>query len=841
MKKAKRISVVGTVQGVGFRPFVYRLADKFALVGSVQNRAGLVEIEVCGQGGKLEQFLLDLVELAPPLSRIQSVDVGDLNPQDFEALDSFVILTNDDSSNESGIRGQISGLNVFQPPPPDSAVCADCIGEFDNVLDRRYQYPFTNCTNCGPRFTIIEKLPYEREKTTMKVFPLCKNCLSEYESPLDRRFHAEPIACPNCGPALRFLQPEWLNSQWLNNIALDSDICDRQVWEIIGKIPTCLEQPLAQAVALIKSGGILALRGLGGYQLVVDASNEDAVCKLRERKGRYAKPFAVMMENLEAVRQYCYLNEAEATLLKSVESPIVLLELKAEGNSRLSKQLAPANAYLGVMLPYTPLHVLLMRLSKCPLVMTSGNASKEPIAMSNAEALCNLSKIADGFLLHNRDILARYDDSLVCSIELESEQVNTGKEMKQENYMDAGKSIVLRRARGYAPRPITLERAMPKTALAFGAHLKNTFAIVSGAQAFLSPHIGDMENYETVKHFESSLKHYLDLFCLEPEIVACDMHPDYASTTLANEFAQERGLPLVSVQHHHAHILSCMAEHHLLEKKVLGLAFDGIGYGADGSLWGGEFLLCEQLDYKRIARFAPVKLAGGVKAIKEPWRVALAYLAESIGGHEAASVMEEVLQSAPEQQANSITKLIEPTLILLNSNLNVQVTSSLGRLFDAMASLLGLCQIMSFEGEAALQLQSLAAQFQRENPAYIAKAYPVEIVSGNSTCADIYEINWRPLFQNIVEDIFRHKSKPGEIALRFHYTLAEAVYMLIAKLPDVNTDLLCLSGGVFQNKIFTAMVEKQIRRMSAKCYFQEAVPANDGGLSLGQAVFAARK
>ena len=565
--QARLIKVTGVVQGVGFRPFVYRQAKELGLSGGVRNTSGNVRIEVEGAKDSLDVFLTRLKTAAPPMARIEKIKQRAVKVKGWTG---FVIQDSQTASDE------------YQLVSPDIAACKDCIREIFDPGDRRYRYPFTNCTNCGPRFTIIEDIPYDRAATTMRSFNMCPVCQQEYHDPADRRFHAQPNACPVCGP-------------WLELVDAD------------GKRVVCRDA-VAEAGRLLRQGKILALRGLGGFQLACDATCETVVGLLRQRKKRPAKPFAVMLADPAKIRDHCRLTAAEEKLLTSPAAPIVLTKWR-RSRSAIVDSVAPGINELGVMLPYTPLHHLLVHDAGIPLIMTSGNLSEEPIARDNAEALRRLHGIADYFLLHNREIYARYDDSV----------------FRLENR----RPVVLRRARGYAPYPVFLPDGT-KQVLACGAELKNTFCLTRGNHAFVSQHIGDMENAETAEHFEDTLGLYKSLFRIRPEIVACDMHPEYLPSKFASQYAANHKIPLVKIQHHHAHIVSCLAENGILDP-VIGVSFDGTGYGSDGNIWGGEFLVTDRREYRRAGQLEYVPMPGGALAIKKPYRMALGYIYHLLG------------------------------------------------------------------------------------------------------------------------------------------------------------------------------------------------------------------
>ncbi len=659
-----RIHITGTVQGVGFRPFVYSLAKRLGLNGWVRNTSAGVDIEVDGNPETLHLFIQALHNEPPPLSRIDSISVEERPANGFTCFEIASSMAIDDA---------------FQPISPDVSICADCLRELFDPSDRRYRYPFLNCTNCGPRFTIIEDIPYDRPKTTMAAFKLCPDCDAEYHEPLDRRFHAQPVACPRCGPHI------WLE---LNTTGVGEEASLRE------------DAALLETQRLLIDGKTIAIKGLGGFHLACDATNVRAVNELRQRKLRVDKPFAVMMPNLATVERHCFVDAAEQALLESRERPIVVLQRRS--SSTIAQQVAPDQDTLGVMLPYTPLHYLLFsphpQDSSLPaldaLVMTSGNLSEEPIAFSNEDARIRLSGLAEAFLMHDRPIRTRCDDSVV----------------RVHN-----KAVYpLRRSRGYAPYPVLLPWQSPPT-IATGAELKNTICVTRGEYAFLSHHIGDMENYETLQSFEDGIAHFERLFRIRPEIIAYDLHPDYLATRYALQRAQDDGLHAIGVQHHHAHIAACMVENKLNDDQpVIGLAFDGTGYGEDGGIWGGEFLIASYQAYQRAAHLHYVPLPGGDKAIREPWRMALAWL------WQAGIPWKECL--APVQYANQLSEPATLTAIerQLISGVNSPFTSSMGRLFDAAAALAGVRQTVNYEAQAAIEFEALADKDEKG-------IYPIEI------------------------------------------------------------------------------------------------------------------
>ncbi|PSB59803.1 carbamoyltransferase HypF [Chroococcidiopsis cubana CCALA 043] len=782
LKQRLHVTIRGAVQGVGFRPFIYRLATELGLVGWVNNSAQGVLVDVEGTQAQLQNFLLLRIEQQkPPRSIIQSLESKFLAPIGYQ---QFEIRTSTGGEKSATIL-------------PDLATCSDCLREIFNKSDRRYGYPFTNCTNCGPRFSIIEALPYDRANTTMKQFQMCIHCQSEYENPLDRRFHAQPNACPECGPQL-------------------------ELWERDGNVLALHHQALIQAAASICQGKIVAIKGLGGFHLVVDARNEAAVQKLRRCKQREAKPLALMYPSLESIQVHCQVSELEASLLRSPQAPIVLLQRKLASHA-IAPSVAPGNPYLGVMLPYTPLHHLLMAELGFPIVATSGNLTDEPICIDEKEALQRLSSIAEVFLVHNRPIARPVDDSVV--------RVMMGREM------------VLRRARGYAPLSIQgtgswelgAEEQLPTTTpdsqlltgaqqcapsdslLAVGAHLKNTIALCVKEQVFVSQHIGDLETVPAVNAFERASADFQLLYQTQPVAIACDLHPDYLST----QFARNSGMPAIPVQHHYAHVLSCMAENDLIgmhdSQPVLGVAWDGSGYGLDGTIWGGEFLLVTKTSFERVAHLHTFRLPGGEKAIKEPRRVAIGLLYEIFGDE-----VFEMKHLVPVQAFCDRELGILQTM--LQRNFNTPVTSSMGRLFDAIASIVGLRQQNQFEGQAAMELEFAIAGFDLD------ECYSFEILATSSPAI----VDWLPMVRGILVDI--NCGLPlGKISAKFHNTLVEIV---VAVAKSVGEGKIILTGGCFSNKYLNERAIKRLQAENFYPYWHQRIPPNDGGIALGQIVAA---
>jgi hydrogenase maturation protein HypF len=748
----REITVRGRVQGVRFRPFVYRLAQEEGLAGWVRNTSGGVEIEIEGDTAGLDAFLRRLRTDSPPLAGVDEVEARPATPA---GASGFVILRSEVREGE------------FLPVAPDVATCAACLAEINDPAARRHCYPFTNCTSCGPRFTIIQALPYDRARTTMRGFPLCGACRVEYEEVTDRRFHAEPVACPTCGPELVFREP--------------------------GR--TIQGAPIATAVAALREGRIVAIKGLGGFQLACDATDEGVVARLRERKAREAKPFAVMVPDLDTAHALCHISDAEAALLTGPRAPIVLLQRRdpAPNAARLAAGVAPGIDTLGVMLPHSPLHHLLLRGFGGPLVMTSANRSEEPIASGNEEAEKRLAGIADAFLLHNREIASRYDDSVVR--------------------VDAGEEAVLRRARGYAPEPIRLARTAPMPILAVGPQLKNTFCLVRGDRAFMSQHIGDLDDALTLAHYHHTLALYRRLFGIDPQAVAFDLHPDYAATQFARSL---EGVRQIGVQHHHAHVVSCMAEHGVTEP-VIGIAFDGAGYGTDGAVWGGELLVADWQGFRRTAQLAYLRLPGGDMAARQPWRMGLSALAHAYGDA-ADEVAAELLAAIPERNRSTVLGMVRRAV-------HAPPTSSVGRLFDAVAALAGTRHVNQYEGQAAMELEARVDESEQA-------AYPLPLAHA----AAVWEPG--PLIRAVTKDV-RRGARPGTIAARFHNALTSAVVEGCRGLREKEgLATVVLSGGCFQNRRLLTRTRTGLEREGFRVLTHRRVPPNDGGISLGQAAIA---
>jgi hydrogenase maturation protein HypF len=767
--RRKHIEVRGIVQGVGFRPFVYKLAQSLGLTGYVFNSSSGVTIEIEGSTSTLDAFLDTLHNRPPQLAAITEITISDTG---ILGTPHFSILESHDE------QGQFSLIS------PDTGTCDACWHDFGDPHNRRFGYPFTNCTHCGPRYTIIQDIPYDRATTTMAMFTMCPDCAAEYSDPNDRRFHAQPNACSVCGPSLELIAPGTPLSQCRFT---DKDSLTK----------------LRAARALLREGKILAVKGLGGFLLACDAANDEAVAKLRRRKRRSDKPFALMCRDLASVGRLCRVSSQDEAALLSVRRPIVVLPRLP--NSHLSDTVAPGNDTLGVMLPYTPLHYLLFSDSPevdsefTSLVMTSGNLSEEPIVVSNTEAMRQLDGVADWFLLHNRDIAMRVDDSVVRTFE--------------------GHERVSRRSRGFVPQTIDLGIEMAEV-LAFGGELKNTFCLTKNRYAILSQHIGDLENYETMQFFQETLDRLKHLFRVSPQAVAHDLHPGYRSTrlALADEIPRK-----VGVQHHHAHIASCMAENHL-RGPVIGVAFDGTGFGTDGKIWGGEFLVADFTSFTRRAHLRYVPLPGGDAAVRQPWRMALSYLRDAFG--------EQVPPNA--LAFPGITpKQIQLVDTLLARRIQTVDTSSCGRLFDAVAAILGLASEVTYEGQAAIALETAATRATGQPCDLNFEHYNFDI-----DATDPLVLDMRATIRAIAHDV--RDRKPAEvISAKFHNSLATAIVEICCRIREIDgLTRVCLSGGTFQNVFLLGRTIVQLRRRNFAVFLHAQVPANDGGIALGQAAIA---
>jgi hydrogenase maturation protein HypF len=780
------------------------------LPGWVRNTSAGVEIEVDGQPEALSAFSEALQKESPPLARIDSFQLIERPPLGFTLFEIH--------HSES-----ISG--AFQPISPDVTICPDCQKELFDPADRRHRYPFINCTNCGPRFTIIEDIPYDRPLTTMAPFQMCADCAAEYENPLDRRFHAQPVACAACGPHVWLEdggQPSAISDQ-LSSTGFRQSTPSVEEPDLNSK-PPISQDAIQAARSLLRQGQILAIKGLGGFHLACDATNPEAVTELRRRKLRVDKPFALMMFDSTTVNRHCLVTMSEQALLESRERPIVVLKRRLESN--IAADCAPDQDTLGAMLPYTPLHLLL--LEPAPdfpeaLVMTSGNLSEEPIATSNQEVRQRLSSLADAFLMHDRGIRTRCDDSVtrVFPAELHS-STSDGKNGRLNINNPESKMYFLRRSRGYAPDPVRLPwEATPL--LATGPELKNTFCLTSGRYAFLSHHIGDMENYETLQAFEDGVEHFERLFRVRPEAITYDLHPNYLATRYALERAQKQSLPTFGVQHHHAHVAACMAEHQLDgTRPLIGVSFDGTGYGDDGAIWGGEFLVADYAGYQREYHLTYVPLPGGDKAVKEPWRMALAWL-----DHSGIPWDKDL---PPVNHASGIADhLLRPLDIVrhqLSTGLNAPQTSSMGRLFDAVSALVGVRLAINYEAQAAIELETIADPAEEGT-------YPFEVGNGM--------IDARPMFRALVADL-RSGVHASAISARFHNGIAHMVVDVCSLIKESHGLIeVALSGGVWQNLTLLDKTVSRLQKNSFRVYLHRQVPANDGGLALGQAAVAAYK
>ena len=758
----REVSVRGIVQGVGFRPFVYALALRHGLTGLVRNDAEGVRIEVEGAPEELERFVRALGEDAPPLAVVESVGW-----QPLAALGDLEFRI--EESREGDRRRALVS--------PDVATCDDCLAELLDPSDRRHRYPFTNCTNCGPRFTITRSVPYDRATTTMSGFEMCPGCQREYDDPADRRFHAQPNACPVCGPRVRLL--------------------DRFGHELRVKPG----DPISRAAQILRGRAVVAIKGLGGYHLACDPFDAAAVRTLRGRKVRQDKPFALMARDLAQVRGLCRVTPEEEELLSSAARPIVLLERREDDG--VAEEVAPRQKTLGVMLTYTPLHHLLLRDAGIPLVMTSGNNSDEPIAYRDEEAFGQLCDIADYFLVHDRPIHVRCDDSVFR--------------------LAGGRPYPLRRSRGYSPAPLRVAVPFARHTLACGGELKNTFCLAKDSHAFPSHHVGDLENYETLRSFREGVEHYCQLFDVHPELVAYDLHPEYLSTKYAREL-EEGGLPAVGIQHHHAHIASCLADNERpAAERVIGVALDGTGYGTDGAVWGGEFFEGSlEGGFVRLGHLEYMPLPGGTAAIRQPWRVALARLVTLYGEEETLKLPLAVVREAGDRNVRLIARLVE-------HGLNTPPTSSAGRLFDAVAALVGVpgSGRATYEGQAAIELE-LAA----DGP--VSRGYPFRL----RTEGGVWVVETGEILGGVVEDLLSGRER-GEISSRFHRTLAEVVVAGCERMREAGgTDAVALSGGTFQNLLLLDQVLECLVGKGFTVYRHQRVPANDGGLALGQTVLA---
>jgi hydrogenase maturation protein HypF len=763
-REGVELTIRGTVQGVGFRPFVYRLARRFKIGGTIANTGQGVVIQAEGLPADLDSFLQALTQEAPPLARISAISRREI-PTVTGRL-TFTIL-------ESR-----SGCTTHAMIPADIALCDDCLQELLNPADRRYRYPFINCTNCGPRFTIVQSIPYDRPFTSMHSFPMCKSCQAEYDDPDNRRFHAQPNACAQCGPQISWHTPT-------------------------GEKLDC-HDPVTETIKALREGFIVAIRGMGGFHLVVDAGSEAAVTRLRERKKRRSKPLAIMVADLEAISRICHLSPVASQTLASPAHPIVLLPRKETVS--LAATLAPGMGEIGIMLPYTPLHHLLFATPGCPqaLVMTSGNRNGEPLCTGNAEALSRLVDIADFFLLHNREIVTRIDDSVIRIMQ--------------------GRPRLLRRARGYVPAPIPLRQSLPPL-LACGSGLKNTFCLVRDDMAFISQHIGDLFNLESLDFFKESIYHLQEILKIRPQVVVCDLHPDYLSSRHGQELGQALSLPMIFVQHHHAHAVAVMAEH-ALQDTVLAIILDGTGLGPDGTVWGGEILEVGLTHFTRRGHLAPLPLPGGDAAAEQPWRMGLAALYHSLGEEGLQeSHLPFSLQGIPEEKRMAV-------LGMMQNGFNTPLTSSCGRLFDAVAALLGIRLDSDFEGQAAMELEAIAQQWQKQKRTADAQVRPEGPVADNG----LFIMDSGPFIRKMLRDLEAGKSIP-ELAMDFHRWLIASFAVTINRLAAASTiRTVVLSGGCLQNRIIMEGLFQALEQDGFQVFTGQEVPVNDGGISLGQAV-----
>jgi hydrogenase maturation protein HypF len=750
MIQRAKVTVSGVVQGVGFRPFVYQLAQKNRLGGYVANTTAGVDIEIEGEAEQIETFLRDMHTRTPPLARVTQLEKQYLPPL---AYQDFIIR----KSQADAARSVLIS--------PDVCICEDCLREMNDPRDRRYHYPFINCTNCGPRYTIIDDIPYDRENTSMAVFPMCEQCQKEYDNPADRRYHAQPVACWTCGPDVRFYGSSKEALSGFN--------------------------ALVAAAQHLKAGDIVAIKGLGGFHLAVDATNAAAVARLRARKCRDEKPLALMSPGVDDVSRYAYLSAVESKALQSSERPIVLLQKK--DLHPLAAQVAPRTRLFGVMLPYTPLHHLLLQQGFLALVLTSGNISDEPIVMHNQEALDRLSGVADCFLIHDRGISVRNDDSVVRVVD--------------------GKIRMVRRARGYAPLPVFLRHALRPT-LACGSLLANTICLVRANRAFLSQHIGDLENLEAYQVFTETIEHMKRIFEIDPDVIAHDLHPDYLSTQYA---VSQKGIRKIGVQHHHAHIVSCMAECGI-SGPVIGLAMDGTGYGTDGTSWGGEILVADVHDFERIGHFEGVPLPGGDAAVREPWRMAVSYLHQTFGA-DLFDLSIPFVKNLDLTRAHLVVDMIE-------KHINTPQTSSCGRLFDGIAALVGLRNRVSYRAQAAIELEMAIGEGDGDYPTSLNEEQGKIIIPTTA------------IVRGVVSDLIAGVDRQT-ISRKFHTTLIRVFAQACVEVRNRRTlNRVVLSGGVFQNAFLLSTLETALLDLDFEVYTHSLVPTHDGGIALGQAVVA---
>jgi len=752
-KERRKIEIKGIVQGVGFRPTVYRFAKKYSLKGSVFNDSKGVTLDIEGPKQNIADFLKELKKNPPPLANIEKITSKKLKVKNFIG---FEIIQSE------------KGEEKVTLVSPDMATCEDCKHEMLNKNDRRYLYPFINCTNCGPRFTITKELPYDRKNTTMKEFKMCEKCKSEYEDPNNRRFHAQPNACDDCGPHL--------------------ELFDRKGKKIKGN-------PIDNAVRFLKEGKIVAVKGLGGFHLACDVKNREAVATLRERKKRPFKPFALMGKDVSVIGKFARLSDEEKKLLISPRAPIVLLKKKKK--SAIPEGIAPNNKFFGFMLPYTPLHILLFQALEV-LVMTSGNKRDESIAFDNKDAIKKLGHIADYFLIHDRDIWMQADDSIAR--------------------VSDGEPLLLRRSRGYAPEPLRSPAANRKKIIGFGAHKHNTFSISRGDEIFVSHYIGETDNLETIKAFERGIEHFIKFFDIPPDAAVVDLHPEYEATKFGKNWARENNKPLIEVQHHHAHIASCLVDNRL-DEKVIGVAWDGTGYGADGKIWGGEFLIADLEKYERKAHLRYVPLPGGDAAVKEPWRMGAAYLYKTFG-EDFLNLDVDFVKKMDRKKWVVIKNMID-------RKVNSPEVSSVGRLFDAVSSIIGVRDFITYQGQAAIELEMIADEKEQ-------KGYEFEIRKEKR----IYIIDTLTVIESLINDL-KNGVRKSDISSKFHVGLAGLI-VTVSKLLREETGInkVCLSGGVFQNMVLRNMATKKLKRVEFEVHNHRNIPPNDGGISAGQVAIA---
>jgi hydrogenase maturation protein HypF len=755
-KERKKIEIRGIVQGVGFRPAVYRIAKRYNLKGTVFNDSKGVTLDVEGCPLDINSFLEELKKNPPPLSDIGEIQTEELPVKEFN---EFKIIESEESEGESTLVS------------PDIATCEDCKKELLNKKDRRYLYPFINCTNCGPRFTITKELPYDRENTTMKNFEMCEKCRAEYENPEDRRFHAQPNACGKCGPHLELL--------------------DFKGRELKGN-------PINRTVKLLKKGKIIAVKGLGGFHLACNAKDIKAIQALRERKMRPDKPLALMAKDFKVISEFVNIGDKEKELTSSPRTPIVLFEKKEK--CALPENIAPNNKFLGFMLPYTPLHILLFEKLEV-LVMTSGNKRDEPIVFDNRDAVKRLEGIADYFLIHNRDIWIQADDSVSRVVDDEP--------------------LLLRRSRGYAPQPLRCPIRNEKKIIGFGAHKHNTFSISRGDEIFVSHYIGETDNIETIKAFERGIGHFINFFDIPPDIAVVDLHPEYQATRFGKKWAFDNDKPLIEVQHHHAHIASCLVDNQL-DEKVIGVAWDGTGYGADGKIWGGEFLIADLEGYERKAHLQYIPLPGGDITVKEPWRMGAVYLYD-IFGNSFNRLDVNFVKNLDDKKWSFIKTMID-------KKVNSPLTSSIGRLFDAVSSILGIRSSINYQGQAAIELEMIAKEDEDE-------FYKFDIIRSINT----FIIDPKKVIVSIVEDI-KKRTANEYISIKFHKGLAEMIVEVSNLLrEETGINKVCLSGGVFQNIVLRKEATKRLKEEKFEVYNHRNLPPNDGGISAGQVAIAMKR